>query len=105
MKSLSATIAVASIVLSGCTTTAAVPTGMKAGTFVQFTCQTGKNFSARVSEDGSTIRVRHEGGWELDRKTEGVYEADGWKLVTSGQEAFELIHNGKSIGKRCKAEA
>ncbi len=103
MKSIG-TVA-AAVILSGCASTATVPMGMKAGEFVQFTCQTGKNFSARVREDAKSIRVRYEGGWELDQKADGVYEADGWKLMTMGQDAFELLHNGKSIGKRCKAGA
>ena len=96
---------VTAVVLSGCASTAPMPTGMKAGEFVQFACQTGKNFSARVSEDAKTIRVRYEGGWELDQKADGVYESDGWKLVTKGADAFELLHNNKSIGKGCKAQA
>jgi len=98
------TIAAAAVILSGCATTSAVPSGMKTGQFVQFACEGGKSFSARVSEGASTIRVRYEGGWELDRKADGVYEAEGWKLMTTGPDAFELMHNNKSIGKRCKAQ-
>ena len=98
-------IVVAALVLSGCASTAPMPTGMKSGQFVQFICQTGKNFSARASDDAKSIRVRYEGGWELDQKADGVYEADGWKLMTMGPGALELLHNGKSIGKGCKAEA
>jgi hypothetical protein len=106
MKALgiAAVAVVVSGVVSGCATTA-VPTGMKAGQFVQFACEGGKRFQARASDDGKTVRVRYEGGWELDRKSDGVFEADGWKLVTMGPDAAELLHNNKSIGKRCKAEA
>ena len=96
-----APLAIAAL-LSGCATGVPVPAGMKAGQFVAFTCEGGKSFQARVAEDGSTVRVRYEGGYELDNKGAGVYEADGWKLVTQGPGTPELIHNGKSIGKNCK---
>ncbi len=89
--------------LGGCATSVALPTGMKAGQFVTFSCEGGKSFQARAADDGSTVRVRHEGGYELDNKGAGIYEAEGWKLVTQGPGAPELIHNGKSIGKNCKA--
>ena len=92
------------IVLSGCATTAMVPAGMKSGQFVQFACEGNKRFQARASEDGESVRVRYEGGWELDRKGDGHYEADGWKLMTTGADATELLHNNKTIGKRCKPE-
>ncbi len=98
-------IVAATVVLAGCASTAAIPTGMKPGQFVQFSCQSGKSFSARLREDAQTIRVRYEGGWELDQKADGVYESDGWKLMTTGPNAIELLHNGKSIGKQCKAGA
>jgi len=89
--------------LAGCATGPAVPTGMKAGQFVTFNCEGGKSFQARATADGSTVRVRYDGGYELDNKGAGVYESDGWKLVTEGPGAAELIHNGKTIQKNCKA--
>jgi hypothetical protein len=89
--------------LAGCATGPAVPTGMKAGQFVTFNCEGGKSFQARAAADGSTVRVRYEGGYELDNKGAGVYESDGWKLTTQGPGAAELMHNGKSVRKNCKA--
>ena len=47
--------------------------------------------------------MRYEGGYELDRKAAGVYEAENWKLVTQGPGTAELMHNGKSTLKNCKA--
>lgn len=89
--------------LAGCATSTGLPTGMKAGEFVTFSCEGGKTFQARAAADGSSVRVRFEGGYELDNKGAGVYEADGWKLVTQGPGSAELIHNGKSLQKNCKA--
>lgn len=94
---------VAIALLAGCATKTPVPVGMKAGQFVTFNCEGGKSFQARAAADGSTVRVRYEGGYELDSKGAGVYEAEGWKLVTQGPGATELMHNGKSIHKNCKA--
>ena len=94
---------VAVALLAGCATSPAVPMGMKAGKFVTFSCEGGKSFQARAAEDGSSVRVRYEGGYELDNKGAGVYEAEGWKLVTQGAGATELIHNGKSLLKSCKS--
>jgi major membrane immunogen (membrane-anchored lipoprotein) len=89
--------------ITGCATSSSVPMGMKAGQFVTFNCEGGKTFMARAAADGSTVRVRYEGGYELDNKGAGVYEAEGWKLVTQGPGAAELMHNGKSVRKNCKA--
>jgi hypothetical protein len=98
-----AVIGVVSLVLlAGCATTASVPNGMKAGQFVDFSCEGGQRCQARAAADGSSVRVRYEGGYELDRQADGVYEAPGWRLVTQGADALELVHNGKSVGKRCK---
>lgn len=94
---------IAVTLLAACATSPAVPMGMKAGQFVTFSCEDGKSFQARAAEDGSTVRVRYEGGYELDNKGAGVYEADGWKLVTQGAGATELIHNGKTLLKSCKS--
>jgi hypothetical protein len=89
--------------LAGCASSPAVPTGMKAGQFVTFQCDGGKSFQARLASDGSTVRVRYEGGYELDGKGAGIYESDGWKLLTQGPGAVELLHKGKSAAKNCKS--
>lgn len=89
--------------LAACATGPTLPIGMTAGQFVTFNCEGGKRFQVRAAADGSTVRVRYEGGYELDRKDAGVYEAEGWKLVTQGPTAAELMHEGKSVLKNCKA--
>lgn len=89
--------------LAGCatTTTAPVPAGMKAGQFVEYACDGGKRLLARAAVDGSTVRVRFEGGHELDRKGDGLYESDGWRFSTSTATA-ELSHGGKVVARACK---
>jgi hypothetical protein len=89
--------------LAGCASSPAVPPGMKTGQFVDFACDGGKRFQARLAADGSTVRIRHEGGYELDSKGGGIYEGAGWKLVTQGPGSTELLHNGKSAMKDCKS--
>ena len=104
MKSrILSTLLITAAVVGGCATTGGLPAGMKAGQFVTFSCEGGKTFQARASADGSTVRVRFEGGYELDNKGAGDFEADGWKLVTQGPGAAELIHNGKTLQRNCKA--
>lgn len=84
---------------AGCASTADVPAGMKAGQFVSYSCEDGKRLAARAAADGATVRIRFEGGYELDRNG-GVYEGDGWKLTPGG--ATQLEHNGKVVAKGCK---
>lgn len=90
------------VLFAGCATGPSAPTGMKTGQFVSFACDGGKTFNARLAGDGSSVRVRYEGGYELDNKGSGVYEGSGYKLVTQGAGAIELFHNGKSAVKNCK---
>jgi hypothetical protein len=94
---------VALATVAGCASTSTVPAGMKVGQFVTFDCEGGKRFQARMAEGGETVRVRYEGGYELDRKEAGIYESEGWKLVMQGPGATELQHNGKTALKNCKA--
>jgi len=103
MKLVLASLALAA--LAGCATQT-VPAGMASGKFVSFACADGKTFSARAADDGATVRVRaHHGSAELDRKGDGVYEGDGYKLVTQGADGITLVHDGKPQGKNCKAAA
>lgn len=90
-------------VLGGCATTDTMPAGMMVGQFVTYKCDGGKQFQARLAEGGASVRVRFEGGYELDRKDGGVYEAEGWKLMTQGPAGMELMHKGKQAAKNCKA--
>lgn len=104
MKTIASALTLA--LLAGCATTGGVPAGMQAGKFVQYSCEGGKSFSARAAEGGSTVRVRgHHGAAELDRKADGVYEGDGYRLTTSGPEAVSLMHGGKAQAVRCKVAA
>jgi hypothetical protein len=73
---------------------------MKAWQFVDYSCEGGKRLAARAAADGSTVRIRFEGGYELDRKEAGAYEGDGWKLTTGA--STQLEHNGKVVAKGCK---
>ena len=73
---------------------------MKAGQFVSFACDGGKILRARLADDGSSVRIRYEGGYELDNKGGGVYEGEGFKLLTQG--TTELSHHGKLVAKNCK---
>lgn len=100
MKFLFIAPLVSIVLLAGCATR--VPAGMKVGQFVTYKCAGGKTFQARAMADDSSVRVRYEGGYELDNRGAGVYEADGWKLDTQVPGAAELIHNGKSVLKNCQ---
>jgi hypothetical protein len=88
-------------VLAGCASGPSVPAGMQAGKFVAYECEGGKRLQARLAADGSSVRIRHEGGYELDHKGAGVYEGEGWKLTTQG--AMELQHHGKVMARHCRA--
>ncbi len=101
MKIASLSTLLAVTALAGCASTASIPAGMKADQFVNYACEGGKRMSARAAADGSTVRIRFEGGYELDRKADGVYEGDGWKLALAGGSA-ELAHGGKVVAKGCK---
>lgn len=103
MKPVYVSTLAAAAFLVGCASSPSLPVGMKAGQFVTYNCEGGKTFQARAAADGSTVRVRYEGGYELDSKGSGVFEADGWKLSTQGAAAAELVHNGKTLLKNCKA--
>lgn len=98
MKKLTLVSLLGLAALTGCATSNTA--GMNPGQFVTFECDGGKRFQARLAADGSTVRIRYEGGYELDSKGNGVYEGEGWKLSTQG--APELMHNGKVTHKGCK---
>lgn len=103
MKYALLTTALSLAVLGGCATTTAAPAGMKVGQFVTYKCDGGRQLQARLATDGSSVRVRYEGGYELDRKQAGVYEAEGWKLTTGSAAGMELQHQGKTAATNCKA--
>ena len=75
MKSVLSLLALAGVaVMSGCASSPSVPAGMQAGKFVSYECEGGKRLQARLAADGSTVRIRHEGGYELDRKGNGCFQ-------------------------------
>jgi hypothetical protein len=97
-----AAVAALALLASGCASAPVPPEGMKTGQFVRFACD-GAAFQARASDDGRTVRVRTlHGSAELDKKQEGVFEGDGFRLATTGAERISLTHNGKVQGKNCK---
>ena len=104
MKFTSITALTGAALLSACATTTPIPASMKAGQFVNYTCDGGKRLAARAAADGSTVRIRFEGGYELDHKGAGTYEGDGFKLNTAGGMP-ELAHDGKIVAKGCKPAA
>ena len=88
--------------LAGCATAPSIPAGMRSGQFVGFSCEGGKSIQARAAPDGSTVRIRYEGGYELDNMGGGVYEGAGWRLITQGATAIEPHHSGKPVLRGCK---
>lgn len=86
----------------GCANTSPLPTGMVADKFVTYACEGGKQFQARAAQDGSTVRIRYEGGYELDQVGKGIYEGSDWKFITTETANAELFHNGKLLLKACK---
>ncbi|MFN3377007.1 MAG: hypothetical protein ACK40S_10710 [Burkholderiaceae bacterium] len=102
MKSVLSILALAGVaVLAGCASSPSVPVGMQAGKFVSYECEGGKRFQARLAVDGNSVRIRYEGGYELDRIANGVYEGEGWRLQTQGK--VELQHHGKTMLRDCRA--
>lgn len=92
------------LALAGCASSPPLPAGMKVDQFVTFECEGGRRFSARVAPGAESVRVRYEGGFELDRKNAGVYEGEGFRLVTDAA-SLNLFHNGKQTHKACKPAA
>lgn len=93
---------VATAVAGGCATSNPIPAGMKAGQFAAYECDGGKRFQARAAVDGTSVRIRYEGGYELDHVGKGVYEGSGWRLTAAGSGLAELQHNGKPLLTACK---
>ena len=90
--------------LAACATSGGAPAGLEPGKFVSLSCEGGKGFQARLSEDKRSIRVRgHHGSAELAASGAGVFEGDGYRLVTQGEGATQLLHDNKVFGKGCKA--
>jgi hypothetical protein len=80
-----------------------MPSGVVAGRFVTFTCEGSKTFQARWAEEGKSVRVRaHHGSAELSPTGAGVYEGEGYRLVTQGEAAVSLAYGGKPQATKCR---
>ena len=91
------------LIVAACATPGAAPAGMQPGKFATMNCEGGKTFQARLSADGRSVRVRgHHGAAELSPSGAGVYEGDGYRLMTQGEGAVQLLHDNKLFAKGCK---
>ncbi|MDX2220198.1 MAG: hypothetical protein SF172_14375 [Burkholderiales bacterium] len=87
------------LIAVGCATTGPVA-GLEPGKLVQFECEGGKGFGARIEEDYSGVRVRtHEGSVNLARAENDEFKGDGWTLKTQG--GMQLAHKDK-VMKGCR---
>ena len=100
---LSFTVATAAL-LGACASSAPVmPSGAVVGRFATFACESSKTFQARWAEDGKSVRVRgHHGSAELSPAADGVFEGEGYRLVTRGEGAVSLAHGGKIQAAKCR---
>lgn len=95
--------AVMALVLSACSSTPSLPSGMSVGQFSRVVCEGGSSFSLRFAEAGQSVRVRAlHGAAELERGQDGAYTGDGYRLTLDGADGLALTHNGKSMGRQCK---
>lgn len=98
-------VTIAGLMLAACATSPSLPAGVKAGQFVRFACDGGKTFAVRVSEDGSSARVRAlHGAAELASKGEGLFEGEGYRLMLKSGDATALSHDGKPQGEKCRPQ-
>ncbi len=81
-----------------------LPAGMSEGVFGRLQCESGKSFSARFAEGAGSVRVRGlHGASELALVSPGVYEGEGYRLVTSSSvDGIALFHNSKVEARLCK---
>jgi hypothetical protein len=102
MKTVAMLALLGSAVLAGCASLAPPPAGMEAGKFVRFDCD-GQDFQARFNPEGNTVRVRTQhGAAELTAGADGVFQGEGFKLMTQGPTGVTIEHAGKVVGKACK---
>ena len=90
-------------VFAGCASSPSATGGLPVGKFVTMSCDDKKSFQVRMSEGGSTVRVRaHQGAAELERQADGRYAGEGYVLNLKAEGGAALDHSGKSQGKACK---
>jgi hypothetical protein len=103
---LSFVAASAALTLAACASSPSLPAGVKPGEFARMTCDGGKTFAVRVSEDGRSARVRgHHGAAELAAKGDGLFEGEGYRLMLKPGEGSALSHDGKPQGEKCRPQA
>jgi hypothetical protein len=76
-------------------------------TFVTYSCDNSKSFSARFSAETSSVRVRTlDGSSELNKGDRGLYrdEAGTWVLTLGAANSTELVFKGKAIYTKCEAK-
>lgn len=96
----------AAAVLAACATSPQLPPGVKPGEFARLTCEGGKTFALRLSEDGKSARVRAlHGASELSRQADGSYAGDDYKLALPAASAATLWHKDKVEADKCKVQA
>lgn len=82
---------------------ATAPAGMQAGRFVDYACDNNARFSARLADDGKTVRVRSiHGAAELADQGGGRFADSEFVLTTGGERGISLEHNKKVIAANCK---
>jgi hypothetical protein len=87
------------VMLAGCASMGPV-SGFEPGKLVQFECEGGKGFGARIEEDYSGMRLRtHEGSVNLVRGENDEFKGEGWTMKTQG--GLQLAHKDKIL-KGCR---
>ena len=77
--------------------------GMETSRQVRYNCE-GADFSARMSEDYASARIRtKEGSVDLDRRDGNEFAGEGWTLRTEG--GMQLMHKEKIVARNCRTEA
>jgi hypothetical protein len=90
------------VALAGCASLGPVG-GLETGRMVRYDCE-GRDFSARLADDFTSVRLRtHEGSVNLDRAGDDEFKADDWVLKT--QPVVQLRHKDKVVAANCKKEA
>jgi hypothetical protein len=96
------TLALATLVAACASPSPSVP-GLAPGKFATAGCAENKTFQLRLSDSGSSVRVRaHHGSAELDAQGAGVYAGEGYVLRLQGEDAISLQHNGKVQARLCR---
>lgn len=95
-------VTITAMAITGCASIGPVG-GLEAGKLVRYDCD-GHDFSARIADDYTSVRLRTpEGSMNLDRAESDEFKGEGWVLKTQG--GLQLLHKEKVVAKSCKKEA